>query len=170
LLLTEEAVRRRAYRGAGTDSAQLRRLVELQQEAAEPREARWAELLCPRGLHFADRLADHANRGGAPSGEGDAPGAQVVGVWSALEVAEAFKLAEKVVEGLFADPQPDGQFGGPRTLRSWVLEDVQVRRIEVDEQLAAMRAGPRVRGGASSGPRLELVCVAAPASGEEQPT
>jgi hypothetical protein len=85
-------------------------------------------------------------------------------------VAEAFKLAEQVVEGLFADPQPDGQFGGPRTLRSWVLEDVQVRRVAVDEQLAAMRAGPRVSVGASSDPRLGLVCVAAPVFREEQPT
>ena len=66
-------------------------------------------------------------------GEGDALGAQVVGIRSALEVAEPLELAEQVVEGLLADPEPGGQLGGPRALRPGVPEDVQVRRVEVVE-------------------------------------
>lgn len=53
--------------------------------------------------------------------------------WSALEVVEALELAEQVVESLLADPQPGGQFGRPCTLRSGVLEDVEMRRAEVVE-------------------------------------
>ncbi len=63
----------------------------------------------------------------------DALAALVVGIGSPFEVAKLFELAEKVAEGLFADPQPGGQFGRPRTLRSGVLEDVQVCRVEVAE-------------------------------------
>jgi len=55
------------------------------------------------------------------------------GIGSALEVAEALELAEQVVEGLLANPQPGGQLGRPCTLWSGVLEDVQVRRVEVGE-------------------------------------
>jgi hypothetical protein len=99
-----------------------------------------AELLCPGGLHFADRLADHADRGGSSSREDDAFGAQVIGIRSALEGLEALELAEEVVEGLFADPQPRGQFGRPGALRSGVLEDVQVRRVEVVEAAGRSRS------------------------------
>ena len=111
----------------------LREPADFEQEVAELGEAFRAELLRPGGLDFADRLADHADRGVAAWGEGDAFGAQVVGIWPAFEVAEALELAEQVVEGLFADPQPGGQLGGPRALRSGVLEDVQVGRVEVVE-------------------------------------
>jgi hypothetical protein len=120
-------------------------MVELEEEAAESGEALRAELLRPGGLHFADRLADDADRGGAAAGEGDAFGAQVLGIWSALEVAEALELAEEVVEGLLADPQPGGQLGGPRTLRSGVLEDVQVRRVEVVEAALIATGAPEAR-------------------------
>jgi len=96
-------------------------------------EAFWAELLCPCGFDVADRVADHADCGGAAWGECDAFGAEVVGIRLALDVAEALELAEQLVESLFADPQPGGQFGRPCTLWSGVLEDVQVRRVEVVE-------------------------------------
>ena len=65
--------------------------------------------------------------------EGDALGAQVVGIWPALEVAKALEFAEQVVERLLADPQSGSQLRGPRILRSRVLEDVEVCRIEVVE-------------------------------------
>ena len=90
-------------------------------------------MLRPTGLHLGDGLADHGDRGDAAWREGDALGAEVVGIRTALEVAEAFELAEQVVEGLLADPQPGGQFRGPRPLRAGVLEDVQMRRVEVVE-------------------------------------
>src|SRR5262249_26858637 len=77
-------------------------LVEIVEESAELGEAFWPELLCPGGLHFADRFADDLDRGGAAWGEGDALGAEVVGIRSALEVVEALELAEQVVERLFA--------------------------------------------------------------------
>lgn len=96
-------------------------------------EALGAELLCPGGLEFVDRLADGERRGGAALGEGDAFGAEVVRVRSAFEVLEALELAEEVVEGLFANPESRGELGGPGTLRPGVLEDVQVRRVEVVE-------------------------------------
>jgi hypothetical protein len=79
-------------------------------------EAFRAELLGPGGLDFADRLADHAHHRLAASGEGDALGAQVVGIRSPLEVVEALERAEQIVEGLLADPQPSGQLGRPRAL------------------------------------------------------
>ena len=50
-----------------------------------------------------NRLANHANRGGAAPREGDTFGAHVVGVWSALEIVEPFELSEQVVEGPLAD-------------------------------------------------------------------
>jgi hypothetical protein len=53
------------------------------------------------GLDFGDGIADHADRGGAASGEGDACRAEVVGVWSAFEAAEPLEFAEEVVEGPF---------------------------------------------------------------------
>jgi quercetin dioxygenase-like cupin family protein len=59
-------------------------------------------LLRPSGLHFADSLADHANRGVAAWGKDDALGALVVGVRPALEVVEALEFAEQVVERLLA--------------------------------------------------------------------
>jgi hypothetical protein len=73
-------------------------------------EAFGAELLRPGGLHFADGVADHVDCGGAAWGECDAFGAEVVGIGQALEIVEALELAEQVVEGLLADPQPGGQF------------------------------------------------------------
>jgi hypothetical protein len=42
-------------------------------------------------------------------------------------------LTKQVVQGLFADPQPDGQLGGPCALGAGILEDVQVRGVEVRE-------------------------------------
>ena len=96
-------------------------------------EALWAELLRPGGLDFADRLADDADRGSTAPGEGDTLGAQIVGIRASLEVAEPLELAEQVAEGLLADPQPGGQIGRPRTLRSGVLEDDQVCGVEVGE-------------------------------------
>src|SRR5438552_5938113 len=123
----------RLVRASSAECAQLRHLVELEQEVAELREARRAELLRPGGLHVGNCLADYANRGGAASREGDPFGAEVVGVRSSLEIAEALELAEQVVEGLFADPEPSGQLGGSRTLRAGVLEDVQVGGVEVFE-------------------------------------
>ena len=113
--------------------ARLRRLVEFEQEAAELGEALRPELLCPGALDFGDGVADYANRGGAAGGEGDALGAEVVGVRSALEVVEALELTEQVVERLLANPQPDGQLGGSRALGSGVLEDVQVGGVEIAE-------------------------------------
>ena len=38
-----------------------------------------------------------------------------------------------MVERLFADPQPDGQVGGPCALGAGILEDAQVGRVEVRE-------------------------------------
>jgi hypothetical protein len=57
----------------------------------------------------------------------------VVRIGSALEIVEALELAEQVVESLLADPLPGGQLGRLRSLRPGILEDVQVRRVEVVE-------------------------------------
>jgi hypothetical protein len=46
-------------------------------------------LLRPRRLDIGDGLADHADRGFSPPRQGDAFGAQVVGVRPALEVGAA---------------------------------------------------------------------------------
>jgi hypothetical protein len=66
--------------------ARLRQFVELEEEGTKLGEAFGSELLRPRGFHFADRLADDADRAGATLGECDAFGAQVVGIGRALEV------------------------------------------------------------------------------------
>src|SRR5215213_8205584 len=94
------------------DSAGLCQFVELEQEGAELGEPLRAELLCPGRLDLGDCLADDADRGGAASGQRDTLGAQVVGIWLALEVAE------QVVEGLLGHPEPRGQLGRPRALGS----------------------------------------------------
>ncbi len=90
---------------------------------------------------------DHANRGGAAWGEDDAFGAQVAGVWSALEVVEALELAEEVVEGLFADPQPGRPGQRACTLRSRVLDrDRPARWLTIhahDGGFAAFMRGTR---------------------------
>src|SRR5215207_2835960 len=83
-------------------------VVELEQEALELGEALRAEALCPGALDLGDGVAERVDRAGAAWGQGDAFGALVVGIGSALEVVEALELAEQVVEGLFADPQPGG--------------------------------------------------------------
>src|SRR5215211_3279063 len=108
-------------------------VVELEQEALELGEALRAEALCPGALDLGDGVAERVDRAGAAWGQGDAFGALVVGIGSALEVVEALELAEQVVEGLFADPKPGGQLGGPRALWSRVLEDVEIGGIEVVE-------------------------------------
>ena len=92
-----------------------------------------AEQLSPGRLHLGDGVADHLDRGAAARGEGDAFGAEVVGVGLALEVVAALELTQKVVERLLADPQAGGQLGGPRALRPRVLEDGQVGGVEVVE-------------------------------------
>src|SRR5829696_9903318 len=108
-------------------------VVELEQEALELGEALRAEALCPAALDLGDGVAERVDRADATWGQGDALGALVVGIGPALEVVEALELAEQVVEGLFADPQPGGQLGRPRALRAGVLKDVQMRRVEVVE-------------------------------------
>src|SRR3954463_10778509 len=84
----------------------LRELVEVEQEKAELREAFRAELLRPGGFHLSNGVTDHADRGVAARREVDPFRAEVVGVRSAVEVAEPLELAEQMVHGLFADPQP----------------------------------------------------------------
>jgi len=58
------------------------------------RETFRSELLRPGALNFADGVADDADHGFATAGEEDAFRAKVVGVRPALEVVEAFELAE----------------------------------------------------------------------------
>jgi hypothetical protein len=111
----------------------LGRWVQVEQEVAELGETGWAESSRPVGLYLADRLADDADSGLAAGGEGDAFRSQVVGVSLAFEVVEALELAEQVVDCLLGHPQPGGQLGGPGTLRSRILEDVQVGGVEVGE-------------------------------------
>ena len=89
-------------------ATRLRQFVELEQEGTELGEAFSAEFLRPRGLEIGNGLADHADRGAAARGEGDALGAEVIRIRSPLEVAEAFELAQQVVEGLLADAPPSG--------------------------------------------------------------
>ena len=67
----------------------------------------------------------------AATSEDDASRAQVLRVASTLEVAEAFELPEQVVDGLLADTETRGELGGPRTLWARILEDRQVRRVEI---------------------------------------
>ena len=52
-----------------------------------------------------------------------------------LDVAQPLELAEEVVEGLFADTETCGQLGGPRTVGARILEDRQVRHVEVGVSL-----------------------------------
>ena len=52
---------------------------------------------------FADGVPDHAHRGDAAWGEGNALRPTVVGTPSTLELAEPFELAEQVVRSLLAD-------------------------------------------------------------------
>ena len=55
------------------------------------------------GLDLADGVPDHAHRGDAAWGEGNALRPTVVGTPSTLELAEPFELAEQVVRSLLAD-------------------------------------------------------------------
>jgi len=83
---------------------QLGQPVELEQKVAELVETFRSELPSPGGFDLADGLSDHAHHGYAAWSERDALGAKVVGIHSTLEIAEAFELAEEVVQGLLADP------------------------------------------------------------------
>ncbi len=47
--------------------------------------------------------------------------------------AEPLELAEEIVEGLLAHPQSRRQLRGPRALWPGVLEDRQIRRVEIVE-------------------------------------
>jgi hypothetical protein len=51
----------------------------------------------------------------------------------AFEIAETLELAQQVVDRLSADPQPRRQLGRSHPVGPRVLEDVQVRRVEVGE-------------------------------------
>ena len=93
--------------------------------------------------------------------EGDAFGSQVVGVRSALEVAEALELAEQVVQGLLADAQPRRELGRPRALWPGVLEDVEVRRVDVVEAALVQRSSMR-RCIASQGMRSSAPIIGGP--------
>src|SRR5262245_38410538 len=66
--------------------------VELEEELAEPGESPLAELLAPGGLELGNRLPDDEDRGGAPPGEDDPPGAEIVGNGLSGEIPEAFEL------------------------------------------------------------------------------
>src|SRR5215472_4857993 len=80
--------------------------VQIDQERAELPETLRAEFLLPTALDLGDGLTDDADGGGAARREGDALGAEVVGVRSPLEVAETLELAQEMVQGLLADPEP----------------------------------------------------------------
>jgi hypothetical protein len=56
-----------------------------------------------------------------------------MGIRLSLEVVEALKLPEQVVQGLLAGTQSRGELRWPHPLGSWVLEDVQVRRLDIGE-------------------------------------
>jgi hypothetical protein len=64
---------------------------------------------------------------------GDALGASVLGIRSALEVAETFELAEQVVDRLLAHPSPGGELGRSRSLGPGVQEEVQVGDVQIVE-------------------------------------
>ena len=115
------------------DAAATSRPVQLEQQLAELGEPILAELLGPARLHLADRLAHHAAHRGAAWRQREALRAQVVGIDPALEVAAALELAEQIVQRLLAHPQPGRELRGPRALGARVLEDGQVRGVEVVE-------------------------------------
>ncbi len=73
------------------------------------------------------------DRGDAALSEDDPFGAEVVRVRFALEVSEAFELAEEVVERLLADSDLGGDVGRTRALRSRVSEHGEVGAVEVVE-------------------------------------
>lgn len=120
---------------APAESPELRRLIELEQKAAELREALLPELFLPVSLDSADGVSDGVGGPFAARGEGDPFRPSVIGVRSALQVAEAFELAEEVVDRLLAHASPGGELGGSRPLGPWVQQEVQVRPVQVVEPL-----------------------------------
>ncbi len=53
----------------------------------------------------------------------------------ALEIAEPLELSEQVVERLLADPELRGEGRGPHPVGAGILEDGQVRALEVVEAM-----------------------------------
>src|SRR4051794_575844 len=107
--------------------------VELEEELAEHCEARRSELPRPCGLDVGDGFADNGDGTDTSRGQRDALGAEGVGIGPTFEIAEPFEPSEEGVESLLADPKTVRQFGRPRSLWSGVVEDREVRGVEVVE-------------------------------------
>src|SRR4051812_41543233 len=86
-------------------------------------------------LDLADGVPDGEGGLFAPCGEGDSFRSSVVGIRSALEVSEAFELAEEVVDRLLAHASPGGKLGGSCPLWPGVEQEVQVGRVQVVESV-----------------------------------
>ena len=108
-------------------------LVELDEQVAEPGELRCAELLRPLLLHLGDRIADRTGHRLAAARQRDAPRAAVLGVGPPLDVPETLELSELVVQSLLAHPQALCELRRSQPLWAGVLDDREMRRIDVVE-------------------------------------